>query len=158
MTRASRSLPGPHGTQPRSPGPGLIPGHCPSKAHDREHLSLGGRRVLVSRGWSGKTLAQHRADRRTVVEQVLIAAGIEPETVDRMAADTLTADGRPRFVWEEVPVTNADWTAVVIASLRGHRRRRDQYESAEKALATGSDPPVDKRSAITPPSAAGGHD
>ena len=51
-----------------------------------------------------------------------------------MAADTLTDDGRPRFVWEEVPVTNADWQAVVIDSLREHRRRRDQYEQAKQAL------------------------
>ncbi|WP_328823625.1 hypothetical protein [Microlunatus kandeliicorticis] len=27
-------------------------GDCSSKAHDREHLGLGGRRVLVSRQWS----------------------------------------------------------------------------------------------------------
>ena len=48
-------------------GPGLVPGHCPSKAHDREHLGVGGRRVLVSRGWSGKTLTEHKADRAAVV-------------------------------------------------------------------------------------------
>ena len=144
-----------YGTQPKDPGPGLVPGHCASKAHDREHLGLGGRRVLVSRGWSGKTLTQHRADRRAVVEQVLIAAGIEPETADRMAADTLTGDGRPRFVWEEVPVTNADWQAVIIDSLREHRRRRDQYEQAKQALTTGTDPPVDNRSAVNQQPATG---
>jgi hypothetical protein len=38
-------------------------GHCPSKAHDRDHLGLGGRRVLVSRRWTGKTPDEHRADR-----------------------------------------------------------------------------------------------
>jgi hypothetical protein len=36
-----------YGVQPKNPGPGLIPGHCASKAHDREHLGLG---VAVS--WS----------------------------------------------------------------------------------------------------------
>jgi hypothetical protein len=56
--------------QPKDAGPGLIPGQCPSKAHDREHLSLGGR-VLVSWQWSGKTLTQHRAYRAAVVRQVL---------------------------------------------------------------------------------------
>ena len=56
-----------YGIQPDQPGPGLVPGRCTSKAHDREHLGCGGRRVLVSRDWSGKTLAKHKADRATVV-------------------------------------------------------------------------------------------
>lgn len=51
-----------YGVQPKDPGPGLVPGRCASKAHDREHLGVGGRRVLVS-DWSGKTLRQHKADR-----------------------------------------------------------------------------------------------
>ena len=44
---------------------------CPSKAHSRECLGIGGRRVQVSRHWSGKTLREHRADRAEVVRQVL---------------------------------------------------------------------------------------
>ena len=52
-----------YGVQPEGAGPGLEAGRCASKAHDRDHLGLGGRRVLVSRQWSGKTLAVHRADR-----------------------------------------------------------------------------------------------
>ena len=32
------------------------PGRCEGQAHDAEHLGYGGRRVLVSRRWSGKTL------------------------------------------------------------------------------------------------------
>ena len=47
-----------YGIQPDQPGPGLIPGRCVSKAHDREHLGVGGRRVLVSRDWTGKTLKE----------------------------------------------------------------------------------------------------
>jgi replication initiator protein RepSA len=38
-----------YGIQPDQPSPG----RCPSKAHDREPLGIGGRRVLVSRDWSG---------------------------------------------------------------------------------------------------------
>ena len=34
----------------------LIPGGCKGKAHRREYLGYGGRRVLASRKWSGKTL------------------------------------------------------------------------------------------------------
>ena len=65
-----------YGIQPDQPGPGLVPGRCASKAHDREHLGFGGRRVLVSRDWSGKTLAEHKADRATVVREALDAAGM----------------------------------------------------------------------------------
>jgi len=140
-----------YGVQPKNPGPGLVPGHCASKAHDREHLGLGGRRVLVSRGWSGKTLSTHRADRRAVVEQVLEAAGIEPEDADRMAADVLTDDGRPRFVWEEVPVTQADWARVVMGSMLDRRRRKAQYDQARTLLAGADPPPVDNRSATPHP-------
>ena len=35
---------------------GLVPGRCKGKAHDADHLGYAGRRVLVSRKWSGKTL------------------------------------------------------------------------------------------------------
>jgi len=56
--------------------PFLIPGRCPSKAHDREHIGVGGRRVLVSREWSGQTLSEHRADRAAVVREALLSAGM----------------------------------------------------------------------------------
>ncbi|HEX5406454.1 MAG TPA: replication initiator, partial [Pseudonocardiaceae bacterium] len=45
-------------------------------------LGLPGRRVLVSRKWSGKTLADHRADRKTFVTQALAAVGIEKAEPD----------------------------------------------------------------------------
>ena len=53
-----------YGIQPKNARPGLVPGACKGKAHRREYLGYAGRRVLVSRKWSGKTLADHRADRR----------------------------------------------------------------------------------------------
>jgi hypothetical protein len=53
-----------YGIQPKNPRPGLRPGCCKGKAHRRENLGYAGRRVLVSRKWSGKTLADHRADRK----------------------------------------------------------------------------------------------
>ncbi len=56
-----------YGIQPKDAADGAAPGQCPLKAHDREHLGCGGRRVLVSRKWTGKTLTGHRADRRAVV-------------------------------------------------------------------------------------------
>ncbi len=79
-----------YGITPRNPHPGQRPGRCPSKAHRREHLGYAGRRVLVSRKWSGKTLADHRADRKAWLMSML---GIP-------AADT------GRYTWE--PVTPGD--------------------------------------------------
>jgi Replication initiator protein, pSAM2 len=59
------------GIQPKNSRPGLIPGACKGKAHRPEHCGYAGRRVLVSRKWSGKTLADHRADRKAWLVQTL---------------------------------------------------------------------------------------
>lgn len=134
------------GVQPHDAGPGLAPGHCPSKAHDRDHLGVGGRRVLVSRRWSGKTLTEHKADRAAVVRAALEAAGIEPPAANRMAAETLHEDGRPRFVWDDVPLSQYDYGRVVMATVIEARRWRAQYDRAKELLA-GTDPPVDNGSA-----------
>jgi hypothetical protein len=53
-----------YGVQPKNARSGLVPGACKGKAHRREYLGYAGRRVLVSRKWSGKTLADHRTDRK----------------------------------------------------------------------------------------------
>ena len=52
-----------YGIQPKNAKPHR-PGACRGKAHRREYLGYAGRRVLVSRKWSGKTLTDHRADRK----------------------------------------------------------------------------------------------
>jgi len=57
--------------QPKNARPGLIPGGCKGKAHRPEHCGYAGRRVLVSRKWSGKTLADHRADRKAWLVETL---------------------------------------------------------------------------------------
>jgi hypothetical protein len=65
-----------YGVQPKNARQGMTPGFCKGKAHRREHLGYGGRRVLVSRKWSGKTLADHKADRKAWVLARLAEAGI----------------------------------------------------------------------------------
>ncbi len=74
----------------QNPRPGLVPGACKGKAHRREHIGLAGRRVLVSRKWSGKTLADHRADRKNWLMATLGISGTDPA----------------RYAWE--PVTPSD--------------------------------------------------
>ncbi|GAA3019779.1 replication initiator [Actinokineospora globicatena] len=72
-----------YGIQPLSANSRTTPGHCRSRAHRRTTLGLPGRRVLVSRKWSGKTLADHKADRRAFVTQALAAIGIVKPEPDR---------------------------------------------------------------------------
>ena len=81
-----------YGVQPKNPRPGLRPGHCKGKAHRREHLGYAGRRVLVSRKWSGKTLADHRADRRHWLITTLGLPATDPA----------------RYTWEPVPPGDLD--------------------------------------------------
>jgi hypothetical protein len=67
-----------YGIQPKNPRPGLVPGACKGKAHRYDHLSYAGRRVLVSRKWSGKTLADHRGDRRAWLTEMLGLPATDP--------------------------------------------------------------------------------
>jgi hypothetical protein len=67
-----------YGIQPKSARPGLVPGCCKGKAHDTDHLGYAGRRVLVSRKWSGKTLADHRADRQQWLLSTLGVSATDP--------------------------------------------------------------------------------
>ncbi|MFD3686468.1 replication initiator [Nocardiopsis sp. NPDC058631] len=98
-----------YGIQPDQPKAGLRPGFCRSKAHRREHLGYAGRRVLVSRKWSGKTLADHKADR---LAWVLDTLGIDPANEDQGDEDNPTppplslASGS--FEWELARPTDPD--------------------------------------------------
>ena len=139
-----------YGIQPKDAGPGLRPGCCPSKAHDAEHLGLGGRRVLVSRKWTGKTLDVHRADRAAIVRQVLEEAGVQVADRDRCAADVLAPDGGPRFVWSELPPGETSYNAAVFAQILQRQEWRAQYDKAKRATGR-TGPPVDNLSATHPP-------
>ncbi|MGO8888504.1 MAG: replication initiator [Streptosporangiaceae bacterium] len=81
-----------YGIQPKNARPGLVPGCCKGKAHDADHLGYAGRRVLVSRKWSGKTLADHRADRK---EWLLATLGV-------------SATDPARYAWEPVAPGDPD--------------------------------------------------
>jgi hypothetical protein len=80
-----------YGIQPKNARPGLALGRCKSKAHDSDHLGYAGRRVLVSRKWSGKTLADHRADRQ---EWLLSTLGVSATDPGRYAWEVV-APGDP---------------------------------------------------------------
>jgi hypothetical protein len=123
-----------YGIQPHGASAGLRPGHCPAKAHDREQLGLGGRRVLVSRLWTGKTLDRHRADRATVVRAALEEAGIEVDDLDELSAEATDTDGNARYLW--IPVTtaeidNATYVHVMVTAITQRQRWREQYATAQ---------------------------
>ena len=63
-----------HGVQPDGAKAGLVPGRCKGKVHQRTTLGFTGRRVLISRQWSGKTLADTRADNRAWVKAITAGA------------------------------------------------------------------------------------
>ena len=81
-----------YGIQPKNARPGLAPGACKGKAHRREYLGYGGRRVLTSRKWSGKTLADHRADRKNWLLSTLGVSATDPA----------------RYAWEPVAPGDPD--------------------------------------------------
>ncbi|MGH3659012.1 MAG: replication initiator, partial [Micromonosporaceae bacterium] len=56
-----------YGIAPKNAHQRLKPGQCRSRVHQHATLGLGGRRILISREWSGKTLTDHRHDARAWV-------------------------------------------------------------------------------------------
>jgi hypothetical protein len=123
-----------YGVQPKGAGPGLVPGHCTHKAHDRANLGLGGRRVLVSRKWTGKTLAGHRADRAAVVRAALEEAGIDPDDHDEFAVTGTDS----RWSWELLGRSRVDehtYVTAVAQAIGTRQRWRQQYEAAKAAAA-----------------------
>jgi hypothetical protein len=133
-----------YGVQPAEASEGLVPGQCRSKAHDRNHLGCGGRRVLVSRKWTGKTLTDHRADRAEVVRQTLAAAGIEMPDRNRLAAANAGTAGGPRFEWSLVNPADTElptYRDVISRAVIQARAWRAQYEEAKQRA--GPPPPGD---------------
>ncbi len=86
-----------YGIQPLGATSKTTPGHCKGRAHRRTTLGLPGRRVLVSRKWSGKSLADHKADRKAFVRDMLANVGIvKPE------------EDTSRLIWRKVQPGDRD--------------------------------------------------
>jgi hypothetical protein len=109
-----------YGIQPDHAHPKLTPGRCRARVHQPATLGLGGRRVLISRQWSGKTLADHRADNHTWVRALLghTSTGHEDQKHD---------DPR-RYAWEQARPGDPD-----LAPL-GHRLLRTISERIQQRV------------------------
>lgn len=121
-----------YGISPRNARPHARPGYCKGKAHRRKTLGYGGRRVLVSRKWSGKTLADHKADRRA---WVLDALGIADGTADDATAD--------RYAWR--PASPDDSVPPLAHRLLHAVAERARWRAAldeAKRRAAGQQPPT----------------
>jgi hypothetical protein len=128
-----------YGVQPAAATAGMVPGHCTHKAHDRTNLGLGGRRVLVSRKWSGKTLAAHKADRATVVRTALEEAGIDPDDHDELSV--VGSDGR--WSWELLGrsrVGGPTYAAAIAQVITTRQRWQREYQAAKELAAARAGP------------------
>ena len=120
-----------YGIQPRKVRHSAVPGVCKSKAHKPEHLGIAGRRVLVSRKWSNKTLAEHQAERAAFVRQLLIKANVRP---------AYAVDDGP-FAWESTRAGDPDVPArpvLLLHAISQRQRWRADYLAAQ--LAAGEPP------------------
>jgi replication initiator protein RepSA len=93
-----------YGVQPKKAHDKLRPGNCKGKVHQKITLGIGGRRVLVSRNWSGKTLADHRADAHAWVKALL---GVSDRAEAAPTADPHVAAPSP-YAWEMARPTDDD--------------------------------------------------
>ncbi|WP_235967216.1 helitron helicase-like domain-containing protein [Herbidospora solisilvae] len=121
-----------YGIQPKGAHAHLVPGRCKGKAHRSENAGYGGRRVLVSRLWSGKALEAYRAERRA---WVVAALGLPEVDAD--------AGG---LVWERVKSSDPHLPSPALRLLRLVAERvRGRQEIARQQAAlenvSGDGPP-----------------
>ncbi|MBW6437664.1 replication initiation protein [Actinoplanes hulinensis] len=122
-----------YGVQPKKAHGRLRPGHCKGRVHQKTTLGIGGRRVLVSRDWSGKTLADHRADAHAWVKALLGITTDEPEP---------DAAEKPAVAWEMARHDDPDLPALehrLLRAISERIHRRAQLNAARQRV--GSDPP-----------------
>jgi hypothetical protein len=118
-----------YGVTPKNPRPGLVPGRCKGKAHRAEHVGYAGRRVLTSHKWSGKTLADHRAERKAWLVAMLELPATDParyrwERVTPSDRDAMTPTRKLLHVLAE----RTRWQAAVTEA---RRRARDQAQERQ---------------------------
>ncbi|KAA1020246.1 replication initiator protein [Pseudonocardia sp. EV170527-09] len=129
-----------YGIEPKGARLSTVPGHCKGKAHKPEHLGIAGRRVLVSRKWSNKSLKDHRSERAAFVRQLLDKAGVRPG---------YAVDDGP-FEWERTRAGDCDVPSRPVLLLHAINQRQRWRADYDAAVMAAGDPPLDgERSATT---------
>ena len=129
-----------YGIQPKNAKPTAKPGRCKGKVHQRRTLGFTGRRVLVSRQWSNKTLVDHRADRKAWVGALLqlSATGGTAATSRGAGGGEDQGDTATRWEYELAPRTDPDVPPPHLHFLRKIAERqqwRAQLDAATQRLA-----------------------
>jgi hypothetical protein len=119
-----------YGIQPHGATARTTPGHCKGRAHRRTTLGLPGRRVLVSRKWSGKTLVDHKADRKAFVREMLAAVGIEKPEQDTS-----------RLIWRKIDPGDRDAPPRAHLLMRAIAERITWKAEYDRALLAAAGPP-----------------
>jgi hypothetical protein len=124
-----------YGIQPDRTKKGLVPGRCKGKVHQRNTLGFTGRRVLVSRQWSTKTLADIRADNRAWVRAILAGYGGDHDQAVTDVEASGQADPGSRYVFELARPDDPDVPPYQLRVLRAISARvqwRDQLAAARQ--------------------------
>jgi hypothetical protein len=132
-----------YGVQPLGVTSKTVPGHCKGRAHRRTTLGLPGRRVLVSRKWSGKTLADHKADRQAFVAQALAAVGVEKSVPDP-----------GRLLWRKVAPGDQNVPPRAHLLMHAVAERISWRAEYDRAMLAAAGPPGDVGTSATQPLAA----
>jgi hypothetical protein len=120
-----------YGVQPKNARAGLRPGACKGKAHRPEHLGYAGQRVLTSRKWSGKTLADHRGDKKA---RLLATLGMDQPDPSRHTWHVVTPSDHDHLSYDRRLLYVIAERARLKAALDEARRRA---EEAAELSATG---------------------
>jgi hypothetical protein len=136
-----------YGIAPEHARPEQKAGRCTGRVHQLDSLGVKGRRVLVSRDWSGKSLADHRWDQALWRRELLrIAPDLDYELDEEMAARIEAArnGGGPAPVsWEMARPGGpgvADLGRRVLRLIQTHERLKAVNEAR---ISTDSGPPDD---------------
>lgn len=126
-----------YGVQPKKAHAKLKPGRCKGKVHQRDTLGIGGRRILISRDWSGKTLADHKHDARAWVRALL---GVTTDGTQLVDDQGDTAE-RVRHAWELARPDDPDVGPIthrLMRSISERARWRSELLAAKDRAAQGS--------------------
>ncbi|GAA1028755.1 hypothetical protein GCM10009557_14950 [Virgisporangium ochraceum] len=113
-----------YGIQPKKAHAKLKPGRCKGKVHQRATLGIGGRRILISRDWSGKTFADHKHDARAWV-RALLGVTTDLDHAGDGQVDEDTPAPASRHAWELARPNDPDVPPI------GHRLLRSISERAQ---------------------------